>query len=173
LIFVFLFVLLKIVSFAYILNVVELLLVELKADRVVRPHCLSPQHKVFEGGDLETEDIVGDVGLKVVEESEVFADLQLSPLLVDFVFELLDDLQLHHEELLIIGVNEPLARSLVVEVERGLLIFLLPFQFLLSYIFVVSLPTFTLFALISVLCGLDFLLNMSWLLLSLKLLSLH
>jgi hypothetical protein len=126
-IFVFLFVLLKIVSLAYLLDVVELLLVELKADRVVGPHCLSPQHKVFEGGDLEAEDIVGDVGLKVVEESEVFVGLQLSPFLVDCFLELLDDLQLHHEELLIIGVNEPLARSLVVEVEWSLLSFLLPF----------------------------------------------
>ncbi len=76
---------------------------------------------------MEAEDIVGDIGLKVVEESEVFVGLQLSPFLVDCFLELLDDLQLHHEELLIIGVNEPLARSLVVEVEWSLLSFLLPF----------------------------------------------
>ena len=56
-----------------------------------------------------------------------------SPFLIDGLLELFDDFELHHEELLIVGVDEPLGGSLVVEVDWRLLDLLLPLHALLSH----------------------------------------
>lgn len=82
---------------------------------------------------MESKDIAGDVGLKITEESKVLASLLFSPFLVDGLLELLDDFELHHEELLIVGVDEPLGGSVVVEVEWRFLGFLLPLHALLCH----------------------------------------
>lgn len=71
--------------------------------------------------------------MEITEESKVLVSLLFSPFLVDGLPELLDDLELHHEELLIVGVDEPLGSSVVVKVEWALLDLLLPLRPLLSH----------------------------------------
>lgn len=119
-------------EFVDLSDVIELLFVELETNRIVGFYRLPPHHEILESGDLEAEDKIGDVGLKVSEEAEVVACFVLSPLLIDSCLELLDDFELHHEVLLKLGVNEPLAGRLVAEVERSLLGFLLSELNLLS-----------------------------------------
>ena len=132
-IFVLLFIQLKIVPLADLLNVVKLFFIEIEANGIVGSDCFPPEQKVFKGWHLESKDIVGDVRLKVSEESMVLAFLLFSPFLIDGLLELLDDIELHHEELLVVGVDEPLGGGLVVEVEWSLLDFLLPLHALPSH----------------------------------------
>ena len=132
-IFVLLFIQFEIVPFADLLNVVKLLFIEIEANGIVGSDCFSPEQKVLKGWHLESKDIDGDVRLKVSEESEVLAFLLFSPFLIDGLPELLDDIELHHEELLVVGVDEPLGGGLVVEVEWRLLDFLLPLRALPSH----------------------------------------
>lgn len=123
-IFVLLFIQFEIVPLADLLNVVKLLFIEIEANRIVGSYCFPPEQKVLKGWHLESKDIDGDVRLKVSEESKVLAFLLFSPFLIDGLPELLDDIELHHEELLVVGVDEPLGGGLVVEVEWRLLDFL-------------------------------------------------
>ena len=127
-IFVLLFIQFEIVPLADLLNVVKLLFIEIEANRIVGSYCFPPEQKVLKGWHLESKDIDGDVRLKVSEESKVLAFLLFSPFLIDGLPELLDDVELHHEELLVVGVDEPLGGGLVVEVEWRLLGFLLPLR---------------------------------------------
>lgn len=132
-IFVLLFIQFEIVPFADLLNVVKLLFIEIEANGIVGSDCFPPEQKVLKGWHLESKDIDGDVRLKVSEESKVLAFLLFSPFLIDGLPELLDDVELHHEELLVVGVDEPLGGGLVVEVEWRLLDFLLPLRALPSH----------------------------------------
>lgn len=132
-IFVLLFIQFEIVPLADLLNVVKLLFIEIEANRIVGSDCFPPEQKVLKGWHLESKDIDGDVRLKVSEESKVLAFLLFSPFLIDGLPELLDDVELHHEELLVVGVDEPLGGGLVVEVEWRLLDFLLPLRALPSH----------------------------------------
>lgn len=132
-IFVLLFIQFEIVPLADLLNVVKLLFIEIEANRIVGSYCFPPEQKVLKGWHLESKDIDGDVRLKVSEESKVLAFLLFSPFLIDGLPELLDDVELHHEELLVVGVDEPLGGGLVVEVEWRLLDFLLPLRALPSH----------------------------------------
>lgn len=132
-IFVLLFIQFEIVPLADLLNVVKLLFIEIEANGIVGSDGFPPEQKVLKGWHLESKDIDGDVRLKVSEESKVLAFLLFSPFLIDGLPELLDDIELHHEELLVVGVDEPLGGGLVVEVEWRLLNFLLPLRALLSH----------------------------------------
>jgi hypothetical protein len=91
-IFVLLFVQLEIVTLAFLLDVVQLLFVELETNRIIRFYCFQPDEKILEGWHLEAKDVIGDVGLKIIKEAEVFFDLLLRPLLIDSFLELLYDL---------------------------------------------------------------------------------
>lgn len=91
-IFVLLFVLLEIVTLAFLLDVIQLLFVELETNRIIGFYCFQPGEKILESWDLEAKDKIGDVCVKVGEESEVFADLLLRPLLIDCLLELLHEL---------------------------------------------------------------------------------
>ena len=77
------------------------------------------------------EDEVSDISLQILEEPEVLAGLVLTPLGVHRPIHLCDAFKLHEEKLLKVRLNKPLARSLVEEVERRFLIFLLPLRRLL------------------------------------------
>lgn len=70
--------------------------------------------------------------MEIFEESEILTDMLDAPLGVDCFIHLLNDFKLQYEKLLIVGLNEPLLRSIIVEVESRFLCLVLSLHCLLS-----------------------------------------